>query len=1109
MLYGYQIEVSYINKKLFKKHIENFDFINLFNQLGWNYINSQDQIKVNDQTFTFISVAEKSGFRILVCGPDYTGKIPIYSTRMKTDRMISRLYREHLIIYYDKAKTTQLWQLVMKQPGKPVKSTETRWYRGQEPELLYQKTSNLFFTLDEEENITIVDVTQRVAENFHQNNEKVTKQFYDRFKKEHTSFLSFIKGVGDKVNKDWYASLMLNRLMFCYFVQKKGFLDNNINYLRNKLKSCQKIKGKNKFYSFYRNFLLVLFHQGLGAPEHSRELIEEVGRVPYLNGGLFDVHQLEKEYTNIEIDDKAFERIFDFFDQYNWHLDTRITASGKDINPDVIGYIFEKYINDRAQMGAYYTKEDITDYISKNCIIPYLIDEIGRNYRRALAPDSEIWQMMRISGDGYVYDAVKYGINPDDLWGDLPADVKAGLDPNQPDLVEKRRCWNRPAPVEVALPTEIWREVIERRKRYNHVKTKIENGNIIHINDFITYNLNIRQFAQDVVENTDDPDLLRAFYKALNKITILDPTCGSGAFLFAAMNILEPLYEACIQRMENFVAESPKGKYKFFEEILSLVKAPEHPNLQYFVYKSIILCNLYGVDIMNEAVEIAKLRLFLKLVATVEADYRKHNLGLEPLPDVDYNIRAGNTLIGFASEKELLELSQLDFDNDIRKIKEHCDIVARTFSRYKEIQLSYGDDYQEFRKAKEKLSHRLKELNHDLNLLLHKQTTNMEFGTWLKTHQPFHWFAEFYEITHDKGGFNVIIGNPPYVVYTKKDRKTKLSVADRYKVKYLSTLPTNNLYAFIIEQSIKIACINSKIGMIVPISSISSDKFVPLQKIFYTKLVTWFSSYSNRPAKLFENVEQRLTIFIANKNENPEKYYCSSSYKHWYSNTREYLFELMSYYLSKKTDEEISFSKVGNEIERKILDKLLAKRNWKFSKYFNPINHNETFFHDGPTYFIRSMSFMPNNKPNMPQSTHYRKILFDKKLKHIPSAVINSTIFYFFFKNYSNCRDFSEREIMSFPIGVLKDNIIEKLNNYEIVLRNDYMENKEIKNRMYDSGLIYYEEFYPAKSKIIIDKIDQILAEHYEFTQEEIDYIINYDIKYRMGKELEGEEAES
>ena len=69
-----------------------------------------------------------------------------------------------------------------------------------------------------------------------------------------------------------------------------------------------------------------------------------------------------------------------------------------------------------------------------------------------------------------------------------------------------------------------------------------------------------------------------------------------------------------------------------------------HPNRRYFILKSIIINNLYGVDIMEEAVEICKLRLFLKLVAQVD-DVDQ----LEPLPDIDFNIRPGNTLVGFAT----------------------------------------------------------------------------------------------------------------------------------------------------------------------------------------------------------------------------------------------------------------------------------------------------------------------------------------------------------------------------------------------------------------------------------------------------------------------------
>jgi hypothetical protein len=210
----------------------------------------------------------------------------------------------------------------------------------------------------------------------------------------------------------------------------------------------------------------------------------------------------------------------------------------------------------------------------------------------------------------------------------------------------------------LALPTETWRDVVARRRRYEEIKATLAAGEVRDIHDLITLNLDIRQFAQDVVENCEGPELLRAFWHAIEKITILDPTCGSGAFLFATLNILEPLYEACLDRMQAFIEDLDRSgdkhrpeRFSDFRKVLGHVAA--HPNRRSFIFKSIILNNLFGVDIMEEAVEICKLRLFLKLAAQVEPDTERANLGIEPLPDIDFNIRAGNTLVGYATYDEV------------------------------------------------------------------------------------------------------------------------------------------------------------------------------------------------------------------------------------------------------------------------------------------------------------------------------------------------------------------------------------------------------------------------------------------------------------------------
>lgn len=1087
--------MSTISKKQFKQYIEVFDFTGLFNQLGWSYLDEQTPVKLKEETYLFYSVAEKGGFRILVFKPAKHQDLPDYATRLQLDRKIGKLYREHLIIFCDKSNATQIWQLFVKQLGKPSRLSETRWHKGQEPELLYQKTSNLFFTLDQEENITIADVVDVVNENFSKNVDQVTKKFYENFRKEHKKFIEFIKGISVVTDREWYASLMLNRLMFCYFIQKKGFLDKNLNYLKEKLTYCQTKKGKDKFYvSFYKNFLLALFHQGLGSPDQSEELKKEIGKIPYLNGGLFDVHELERLYENIDISDKAFETIFNFFDQYNWHLDTNITATGKDINPDVIGFIFEKYINDRAQMGAYYTKEDITDYISKNCIIPFLFDETERKYAKVLKPETEIMQILKESGDTYIYVAVKKGVDIP-----LPEEIEIGIDTKKPNLIERRKEWNKTAPEEFALPTEIWREVVDRRKRYKEIREKIDKGEINHINDFITYNLNIRQFTQDIIDSHSDPDFVRHFYEALSNITIIDPTCGSGAFLFAAMNILEPLYESCIQRMENFVEEAPKGKYAKFEEILKYVKAPEHPNLKYFVFKNIILRNLYGVDIMKEAVEIAKLRLFLKLVATVEADYKKPNLGLEPLPDIDFNIRSGNTLIGYATKKEIDDLQGMFVTPKMKEqILEECDLVSRAFQRFKEIQLKGYENKKEFTKAKTELIARLDKLADNLNKILHKQNyEGSDYGKWLETHQPFHWFAEFYEIINDNDGFSVVIGNPPYVEYSK--------VRGTYTLNGFETEKCYNLYGYVIEKSYKILNKKGLIGMIIPISAFSNSSMESLQKYFRKFKLTYLSNYHQRPAALFEGVLQRLSIFISYK-ENIDTGVYSTIVFRWKSETRNLLFQSL-FYVKGEQDKQYNSLKIGFKIEPNIFKKYFSQNT--ISVLTNPttIRNNSIYYRTaGGGYWVTIL-----NSQFQTTSLSNKSTSFQEKYKaKVISAILNSNLFWWYYSINFDQFNFKDYMIFGFRFNYPKES---KTIN-ELVRLSEKMERELLKNATTyvinsktrgSNETITYNKYY---SKETMDEIDTVLAEHYGFTDEELDFIINYDIKYRMGKELENGEDE-
>ena len=565
----------------FQNLLDDFKLEQLFNELGWDHAGTRPwEITVNGERFTLRAIAQKRGVVVFLCSPDRDGNVPPRAMLLKIEKEATKLAHEHLLIFADAAKTALTWLWVARAPGQPTSTRTHTWHRGQSGEALRQKLEAIVWSLEEEEAITLTDVITGLRRAF--DRDRVTRAFYDRFQTEHQSFSAFIKGLVKATDQAWYASLMLNRLMFVYFIQRKGFLDGNPNYLADRLRVVQAQAGRDQFHSFYRQFLRRLFHEGLGRPKADRtpDLSGLIGDVPYLNGGLFDVHELEEANPDIDIPDEAFERLFRFFDGYDWHLDDRPLKAGNEINPDVLGYIFEKYINQK-QMGAYYTKEDITGYIAKNTVIPHLLEQARERCKVAFEGEASIWNLLQENPDRYLYPAMKTGVIDADgaivPESALPDFVQTGMKDAKARMFDRRynlgeAVFATASGERGTLPTETWREYVERRNRCLSIRDKLAGGEVKNVDDLVTLNLDIRQFMQDVIDVCASPDLLRAVWQAIvgrvpeksnekfrHGIAILDPTCGSGAFLFAALNILEPLYEGCLDRMEGFVEDARRS----------------------------------------------------------------------------------------------------------------------------------------------------------------------------------------------------------------------------------------------------------------------------------------------------------------------------------------------------------------------------------------------------------------------------------------------------------------------------------------------------------------------------------------------------------------------
>ena len=888
-----------MTQKQFVEFLASADFTSLFIECGWDNPSANVQtinVPACDESFVLKEVARKNGFAIFVC---QVPKIPASSVRRVIDTQLSKLAHGNFVIYVASDKELHhLWSV-------PVRRVDRRhlvsveYEQPDQARFLLEKINGISFGLDQD--VSIIDVINRVNATFLVNTEEVTKNFYKGFRAQHDAFVDGIQNVEDKTEREWYASVMLNRLMFCYFLQKKNFLDEDPNYLGNKLKEYQSQSKKGSFYqSFYRGFLRALFGEGLNTPGKTRgkAFLATYGRIPYLNGGMFAQHEVEARNAKIDIPDDVFDRLFAFFDQWHWHLDSRITATGRDINPDVLGYIFEQYINDRAQMGAYYTKEDITEYIGRNCIVPHLLESVRAKCPDAFAPDGPVWRLLREDPEKYVFAAVRKGAGLP-----LPPEIERGVDPRAPKLRERRADWNRPAAEPFALPTEIWRETVARRQRFAALRDRIAAGEVTDVADFTTFNLDIRQFAEDLVgERADagDAAFVRAFYDALRDVTVLDPTCGSGAFLFAALNILEPLYEACLEGMETL---NKQDKSLFAEELKEL-SGRFRNNRRYFVYKSIILRNLYGVDIMHEATEIARLRLFLKMVAVVDVDPNDDNLGLEPLPDIDFNIRCGNTLVGYATEKDGKnggnDLFAAQFDDSIAESMKN---VSKAFKAFHDEQLKKYSSHDDLLKSKKELCSRLEKARNLLDDKLFTasaKNTGKTKAQWLKDAQPFHWCTEFYPVMHDRGGFDVIIGNPPYV---NKGKIDYLKNDDGRHWGLDTTFCCPDLYGYVIARVYMLLHAKGHHGFIVMHNLAFSSDFDDVRKLIYqNSTIRHFSFYSRIPSGLFSgDCRVRNTIYLTSKSSAEEHSFTSRLHR-WYEEQRDCLFTDFSYaeFVAKK-----------------------------------------------------------------------------------------------------------------------------------------------------------------------------------------------------------------
>lgn len=807
-------------------------------QLGWDApAGKQEMVEVGGSSIGAKVIASLKGFRIYAVP---VAERPTRQFMRRVDAALAQLSPERMEVFQSPEAWFWHWPRRTSNGSTVFEAVPTS--PGTLPLFLAQRLSGLEFTVQQiHTGVTIVDVRDRVHGHFDAS--PVTKKFYDRFQKEQKALSSAIEGLPAEEALN-YSTTLMNRLMFIYFMQKKEFLNDDPRYLENTLSAVRELRGPDQYYSFYRDGLLPLFFDRLNdriGTVADPEIDRVLGDVPYVNGGIFGRTDLEVEFaSDLQVPDSAFEKVLSFFAEFDWHLDTRPTGNDNEINPEVIGYIFEQYINftssGKKENGAYYTPHDVTAYMVAQTLVPRILDELG-DLDAALA-------LLRADPDRYIQPAMLHGWDAelsiwvsvsDDLWTCWEGDPIewSMLDSAEPDT-------------RVNLPGETWVETFHRRERVESIRRQIGDGDVREVNDLITENLNGQLLLTDAIDQLDDAASVRRLFDQVTQLSVFDPTCGSGAFLFAALEVLEDVYAHLIDEART-MAGVPEA-----DEIVHQVD--QQPSQRYFIRKHIAIRNLYGTDLMPGAIETAKLRIFLALAACVDT-----RAELRPLPDLDFNLKVGNLVVGFKDAEDAENRLGVDFVNKsyldglAPRIRQH----ANLFSRFANTVESEGDAEGSLKIALKESQEELRETCNGIYAAI-AGVADTERAVWEQEARPFHWFCEFPGVI-DGGGFDVVIGNPPYV---------KIGQVPSYSLTGYESRSGSDFYAVCYERSLSLTSSEGRHSLIVMLNLAFSDRFGALRRYISERHASeWWSTYGKWPTQLFAGVRVANTLLVLGPGE--------------------------------------------------------------------------------------------------------------------------------------------------------------------------------------------------------------------------------------------------
>ena len=506
--------------------------------------------------------------------------------------------------------------------------------------------------------------------------EPVTRDFFNTYYNIFNYAKSEIGGFGDRDQeqemKHVFTQTLFNRLMFVYFLSRKGWLafNGNTDYLNALWRDYGSLDGNKNFYTAR---LENVFFAGLNNPQsidlmHNNPVMYRIiGGVKFLNGGLFEKAPLD-DREGVTVPDAVIHRILTgLFDRFNFTvmestpLDIEVT-----VDPEMLGKVFEELVTERHASGAYYTPRPVVSFMCREALKGYLEGKDTSASAEAIA--------------AFVDRHDTQGIG----------------------VAEARRI-----------------------------------------------------------------------SQALSEVTVVDPACGSGAYLLGMMQELIELQNTLYN-----VGVDPKSLYDLKLEIIQR--------------------NLYGVDLDGFAVNIAMLRLWLSLAI----DYGGEQP--EPLPNLDFKVLKGDSLLGPDPSAGLIarndETAQVHLSREPARL-ERLDDLKGQFMR-----ATRSEDKARLREEIEAIKEELWQAMGDAAPV---------------PEEALDWRVDLAEVLGWGQGFDVVIANPPYGIAVNDQRSAAIGHNDSY----------TNFFGLAIDLAP-----NGLIAYITPTSWETGERFQKFRQYFFRKM---------------------------------------------------------------------------------------------------------------------------------------------------------------------------------------------------------------------------------------------------------------------------------